>query len=69
MQNDNVRAPADGRDSAALFFDLLKKREHLPAIVGMPDGFEGRALDRDEADPRTSERHSPICRWVTLRLP
>jgi len=36
-----------------LFFDLLKKSEHLPAIIGMPDGFHGRALDRDEADPYT----------------
>ena len=48
--------PADGRDSAALFFDLLTKREHLPAIIGMPDGFHGRALDRDEADPHTYAR-------------
>ncbi len=48
--------PADGRDSAALFFDLLNKREHLPAIIGMPDGFHGRALDRDEADPHTYAR-------------
>jgi len=53
MQIDTVRTPADSRDAAALFFDLLKKSEHLPAIVGMPDGCHGRALDRDEADPDT----------------
>lgn len=52
MQIDTVRGPADGRDAAALFFDLLKKSEHLPAIIG-PDGCHGRALDRDEADPET----------------
>ncbi len=51
MQNDNASAPTDRRDSAALFFDLLKKRDRLPAIVGMHDGFHGHALDRDEADP------------------
>ncbi len=56
MQNDNARTPADRRDSAALFFDLLNKRDRLPAIVGMPDGFHGRALDRDEADPHTYAR-------------
>ena len=51
MQNDNATTPANRPDSAALFFDLLKKRDRLPAIVGMPDGFHGHALDRDEADP------------------
>ncbi len=53
MQIDKLRAPADSRDLAALFFDPLKKRENLPAIVGMPDGFHGHTLDRDEADPYT----------------
>ncbi len=53
MEIDNTMTPADSRDLAALFFALFKKREQLPAIVGMPDGGHGRALDRDEADPYT----------------
>lgn len=56
MEIDNASMPADRRDLAALFSDLLKKREHLPVIVGMADGFQGRALDRDEADPHTYGR-------------
>lgn len=56
MEIENATTPADRRDLRALYFALLKKREHLPAIVGMPDGFQGRALDRDEADPYTYSR-------------
>jgi len=53
-----VRTPADRPDSAALFFDLLKKREHLPAIVGMPDGFHGHGLF-------TANRDRLSCHTVT----
>ncbi len=56
MEIDNATTPADRRDLAVLFFNLVKKREHFTAIVGMPDGFHGRALDRDEADPYTYGR-------------
>ena len=31
----------------------IVQSEHLQAIVGMPGGCHGRALDRDEADPDT----------------
>ena len=56
MEIDNATTPADRRDLAVLFSNLLKKREHFTAVVGMPDGFHGRALDRDEADPYTNGR-------------
>ena len=53
MQIETVRTPADIRGLAVFFLDLLKKNQNLPAIVGPPDGFQGRALERDEADPAT----------------
>ena len=58
MQIETVRGLADSRDAATLFFDLLKKREHLPAIVGMPDGFHGHGLF-------TANRDRLSCHTVT----
>ena len=71
MEIDNARTSADGRVSAALFLDLLKKREQLPAIVGTPDGFRGRAVARDELDPRTYDRddgEDPVPPFVLLSV-